>query len=127
MKYLFDNCISPRYAKMLQALDVDVVALRELFSANIQDEELFQRIRGSQYVFLTADTSQKTREKEARGLREAGVTALFLGPFWGRLTLWQQAGWLVNKWPTVDGFARGAEKGTCAEIKQNGRCNLFRI
>jgi hypothetical protein len=125
VKYFFDNCISYRYALMLRALDVDAVALKEQFSEDIKDLALFPRLRGTGVVFITSDTSQSTRLQEARALREAGVTALFLGPFWGKMTFWPQAIWIVSKWERLDGFARNVTPGTCAEIRQNGAALVF--
>lgn len=125
MKYFFDNCISYRYVNVLKALDVDAVALRDVYAPNIEDTELFKNLRGSDQVFITSDTSQTTREHEARGLLESGVTALFFGPFWGKMIMWQQAIWLITRWQMIDGFAKGAAKGTCAEIQQNGKARVF--
>jgi hypothetical protein len=127
VKYFFDNCISYRYVDMLQALDVDAVHLQSQFSPSIDDIDLFTALRGSSLVYLTCDTSQATREKEARALKESGVTALFLGPFWSKLDFWPEAQWLVTKWPVIDGFCRGADQGTIAAIKQNGRARYMNL
>src|SRR5687767_6110672 len=110
---------------MLKALDVDAVALREEYPPSITDEDLFAALRGSDRVFITADTSQTTRSHEARALIQAGVTALFFGRFWGKMILWQQARWLVTKWLKIDAFASSVAKGTCAEIQQNGKARIF--
>ena len=45
----------------------------------------------SSYVFLTCDKWRKQKPIEARQLRETGVAALFLGPFWSRLGFRPQA------------------------------------
>lgn len=125
MKYFFDNCISFRYALMLRALDVDAVALREEYPADIADIDLFRDFRGKKLAFITADTKQATRRQEAKALRECGVTALFLGPFWPKMEQWKQATWLVSKWPRISGFADSVTLGTCADIKQNGKATPF--
>lgn len=127
MKYFFDNCISYRYVDMLIALKVDGVALRSTYSASIKDVSLFEALRGSNVVYVSGDTSQTTRLQEARALKEAGITALFLGRYWSRKPFWQQAVWLVTKWPIIDGFACGAACGTCADIRENGRAMPFQL
>ena len=69
MKYLFDNCISYRFAKMLAAVEVDVVALRDVYPEDIKDVELFAKLKGLGYVFVTTDESKKpgyTRRAESR-------------------------------------------------------------
>ena len=43
------------------------------------------------------------------------------------MKFWQQAEWLVKRWPTIDGFANGAAKGTFAEIKRNGKSQIFPV
>lgn len=127
MKYIFDNCISFRYAAMLSALNEDVVALRDLCDVNISDIDLFAYLKDKGRVFVTIDDRQKTRVRESRALRDAGLTALWFGPFWDRKKFWDQARWLVNRWPIIDGFARGAVQGTCAEIKENGKAMAFSL
>jgi hypothetical protein len=110
VKYFFDNSISYRLADMLKALSVDAVALREQHPQNIKDIPLFNELRGSDMVYIAADRRQRTRLAEARALKEAGVTCLFMGPFWDNMGLWAQAAWLVAKWPKIDGFVSGAAR-----------------
>ena len=127
MKYFFDNCISFRFAAMLSALEVDATSLRAEFSESIQDPEFLSALKGKHDVYLTYDHKQKTRESEARAIKEAGLTALWLGRFWGRLVFWEQAKWLINKWERIDAFANSVVPGTCAEIKQNGQAHVFHL
>ena len=112
---------------MLRALEVDAAALREEFPVDIKDIQLFQNLHGQQIVFISTDTSQLTRENEARALGQAGVTALHIGPFFQRMHLWDQAVWLIRRWPLISGFASGVALGTAAEIKQNGRAQLHKL
>ena len=128
MKYFFDNCISFRYARMLAALDeFEVVALRDKFAPDIDDIELFQELSGSGFVFVTRDDRQKTREGEAKALRESGLTALWLGPFFAKKGFWDQAKWIINRWPTIDGYVKGVAPGTCSEVKENGKSRPFNL
>jgi len=123
--YFFDNCISYRFAGMLAALDVDAVALRHQFSESIRDVALFEGLSGSDVVFVSCDFSQTTKDEELQALRRCGITAIYFGPFFGKLKFWPQAVWLVQRWPKIDGFAGGVAPGTFAEIKQNGRAMPF--
>lgn len=125
MKYFFDNCISPRFPAMLNALGMEAVALREIFPADLDDVALFGKLRGSGMVFITADDRQKTRRHEARALKEAGLMALWFGRSWTRKKFWDQAVWIIRRWPMIDAFARSVVTGTCAEIKENGRAMAF--
>jgi hypothetical protein len=126
--YFFDNCISYRLGEMLRALGEDVESVREKHPEDTDDISLFSELTGrANLVFISTDTSQKTRKDEARALRQAGISALYFGPFFERLKMWEQAVWIVKHWPKIKGFAEGAAKGTCAEIKQNGRAFVFQL
>jgi hypothetical protein len=80
-------------------------------------------------VFISTDTSQWTRIKEVRAIKDAGITTLYFRPFFQKMGLKSlaQAIWLMKSWPRIKGFAEGAERGTCAEIKQNGRAVPFNL
>jgi len=112
---------------MLSAVDVNATALRAEFSESILDPEFLQAIKGTHDVYATYDHKQKTRESEARAIKDAGLTALWLGPFWGRLVFWDQAKWLITRWERIESFANSVVPGTCAKIKQNGRAHVFHL
>ena len=122
MIYFFDNCISPKFPEMLRALGEAAEALRDNHPQDIEDVPLIQELLGRpDLVFISTDTSQTTRLEEAKALKQAGNTALYFGPFFQKMKLWDQAVWIVKNWPKIRGFAEGVAKGTCAEIKQNGK------
>ncbi|MDX1969310.1 MAG: hypothetical protein SFV23_19190 [Planctomycetaceae bacterium] len=127
MKYFLDNDISHRFALMLRALDVEVVALRDVMPASTPDKEFLGELKRKYGVdvFISNNTAQRTNQFEARLLRSSGVTSLYFGPFWSRLQFWDQAKWLVKHWEQIDGFCRGATQGTCADLKQNGRASIY--
>lgn len=110
---------------MLRALGVEIVALREEFPQDMSDIALFQELNGRKLAFISTDTNQRTRVQEARALRSAGVTSLFFAPFFQKLQFWDQAAWVVRRWPDIDRFATSMELGVCAEIKQNGNAMIY--
>ena len=113
---------------MLRAINVDVIALREEFPQNILDVDLLAQLPerlGRDTVFVSGDPRITRRRLEARALRESKLTAIFLGPFWNNLLLWDQATWLVKHWPGIDKFVSTVTRGTCADIKQNGKAEPF--
>lgn len=110
---------------MLRALGEDAVPLREGLPSNIKDVALFSQLRGRGLVFVSTDTSQLTRQQEARALKQACITALYFGPFFQRMKLWPQAVWLVRRWPGISAFASNIAMGSCAEIKQNGAAFFY--
>ena len=98
---------------MLSALEQfeDVAALRDKFPPDISDADLFRQLKDSDYVFVTNDERQKTREHEARGIKEAGLTALWIGPFWSKKGFWGQAKWIINRWQKIDGYVQALQGG----------------
>jgi hypothetical protein len=112
---------------MLAALEEfdEVVALRDKYPEDIKDVELFRELRNLDYVFITNDARQRTRADEVRAIKEAGLTALWLGPFWRKKEFWDQAKWIIQRWRTIDGYVSGVAKGTCAEVKENGKSRPF--
>jgi predicted nuclease of predicted toxin-antitoxin system len=121
--YLLDNDISFRFAHLLAALGVDVVSVRDVedLGEDASDMEILHWLTGRERVFVTADKHIRSRPAEVAALKESHVTALFLERFWSKLDFWQQAAWLVARWPQIDQFASGASPGTCASIQQRGR------
>lgn len=86
---------------------------------------IFAKLKGTSFVLVTADSRQTTREKEKLALRESGVTVLYLRRFWSGLSFWDQAAWLVRRWPLIDGVVQGVQRGICAEVQSNGKLTLF--
>lgn len=127
MTYFFDNCISHRFAAMLAALGVQATALRDEFPESADDVTVFHQLRQRDLVFVSCDRSQTTTAAEATWLKRSGITAIYFGRFWPKMTFWQQAAWLVARWPTIDGYANGVAPGTFAEIQQNGRAVPFSL
>jgi predicted nuclease of predicted toxin-antitoxin system len=68
MRFLIDANISPKIAGILRILDVDATALIEEFPADISDIDLFQRLTGSDWIFVTSDRMIKRRTAEAKAL-----------------------------------------------------------
>jgi len=125
VKYFFDNNISPRYAAMLRALDVDVTALRELFPPDIKDIDFLSQL--TECILITGDQRLLTRKVEAAALRQSGISALFLARFWTKMTFWDQARWLVTRWPDIDRFASHTSMGAYAEVQQGGAIRLIDV
>ena len=129
MKYFVDNDISPRFAKMLVSLGVEIVALRDCIPSDTQDCDFLadlKKVHGAD-VFISNNTAQRTNPIESRLLKQSGVTSLYFMPFWSKLKFWPQAQWLLNHWEMLDGFAAGAAAGTCADIQSNRRCRTFHL
>lgn len=96
-----------------------------MFPPNVKDTEYLPQLRDC--VLITGDQRIRTRQAEAAALRRSGVTTLFLARFWTKLSFWDQARWLVSRWPDIDRFASTVPAGTCAEVKQRGSIRLIDV
>jgi hypothetical protein len=112
---------------MLAALEKDVVALRAEFAESVEDPVFLRALKNKHDVYITYDHKQKTREAEARAIKQSGVTALWIAPFWGKLGFWDQAKWLITHWESIESFTGSVVPGTCAEIKCRGRSEVFHL
>jgi hypothetical protein len=121
--FLLDHNLSPRFARALAALGTEVKALRDEFPNDIPDESLLVQLGSRRWHFVTQDKHILTRPQEAAALRQAKVTAFFLGPFFSSLQFWEQAVWLVKHWPRFEEMGRNMSEGTCLMVKNNGKMN----
>ncbi len=123
--FFFDNTLSPKFPRMLNALGVDTMALRERFPQNTLDQDWLPQLRGTGWVMITGDARILKRPGEIAALVTCGVTALFLFPAFSGWGLWKQAAWLVTHWPMIDAFIRQAQIGTIARIEPSGAAQVF--
>jgi hypothetical protein len=124
MTYFFDNCVSPKLVRMLAALGVDAIALRDKFPVDVKDTEYLPQLRNTGWVLVTSDLRIRRTKTEAKALMQSGVTSLFLGPSFMKMRLWQQATWLVTHWPQIESSANQLSIGTAARIEYNGTLRI---
>lgn len=127
MRFFFDNNFSIRLVRMLQALDVDAVALRDCFPQSIDDEDYLPRLANTGFILVTCDRHIRTRKAQARALRQAGVAALFFNPFFQKKDRWGQAYWLVKNWPRIEEHARRLSSGGYAQVPERGPIRLINL
>lgn len=89
-----------------------------------KDVDLFRRLAERDVVFVSLDLNQLATANERYELKRCGCTAIYFAPFFGKRGFWDQATWIVQRWPMIEGFVGGAERGTVAEIQQNGRARV---
>lgn len=113
MKYFLDNCLPPRLAKALDALDDDseVDHLRSKFPANTKDPVWIESLaKEGDWVIVTSDAIFRGQlEKEA--LRRSNLTAFFLAKGWGNIPFWEQVWKLVRWWPEITKQAAMVARG----------------
>ena len=122
--YLFDHNLSADFARALHAVDDDVRALSDEFPTNVEDVDLILALGERGWVLISHDRSMRTRPKEAAALRQSGITAVYLGPFWRKLRRWDQFVWLARNWPKIQEFVNSNPRGTIGVAQQNGNIKV---
>lgn len=125
MKRFFDNNLSPRLARGLNALaspEHQVVHLKERFAAHTSDEIWMRTLAGeSDWVIISGDLQIRKNPHEIRAWQEAGHTTFLLKKGWIDLTFWDQ-GWKFAKvFPDLVATAERAKKGTAFFITPNAK------
>ena len=121
MTIFLDNMISPCFAKALTALGENVRALRDEFPRETPDTVWLESLGERGWPLITLDRRILSRPQELLALRQAGVMAFFLGPFFAKAPFWDQAVWLIRHWPSFRNVTAALAKGTCFTVQQNGR------
>lgn len=122
--YFFDRTFSPKLSRALSALGVDTVAHVERFGPDTLDEVWIPDLQSTDWVIITGDTRIRKKRAEALALQASGLTALFLFPTFSNWTLWSQAAWLVQHWPSIDAFVQQSQRGTMARIERSGAAKV---
>lgn len=122
MKYFFDNNLSPRYAAMLRALDVDVTHLREHYGrGDIDDEVWMPEIAKEGWVAVTQDRAIERRPHQAALRQRVGLRMIYLPSAFMKMPLWDQATFLVRLWRQIDQAAEDMRGGVGLLLQQRGR------
>lgn len=87
---------------MLRALDVEAIALQDKYPGNTDDSVFLADLKNGAFdVFISNNTEQRRIPHERRLLKESGIISLYFNPFWSKMLLWEQATWIVTKWPKI--------------------------
>lgn len=121
MRYLFDANLSPRMAQILHLLGADVGHLYDRFPRNISDIDLLAALTGEVITLVTADNRIAVREPEARALRQCGVSAIFLGSWWGKQDLWAQCTCMLKHWKAIDAHVARLDPPVYFAVASNGK------
>lgn len=116
MRFFFDNNLSPRISKALNALEGErghcVVHLREMFPSSTPDEEWMHTL-GSEgdWVVITTDYRITKNPHEVAAWKESGLTVFFLKNSWLKIGFWDQSWQLIKRWPKLMAIADRNPKG----------------
>lgn len=129
MRFFFDNCISSKLARAIHSLiepDDAVVHLRDRWPAadthSVTDVEWISALgKEGGWIVVSGDLRIRTRPGEREAFRAAKLTAFFMAKSFPILPAWEQARWLVDKWPDITKFAADSGAGSTFEVPKNGK------
>ncbi len=121
MRFILDNMISHKFAGALKALDRDVCALREICPPSTADVEWLGELASGADVLITLDKGIRSKPHERLIFEKVGVTTFYLGPFFSKKTFWDQAVWIMRRWPQIEDVARSMLAGAVLLIQENGK------
>lgn len=125
MKFIFDNCISPRLAKAIHALvesEHEVVALRDRFRSDTPDTEWIGELgRQGGWIIISGDLRIRKRPQELAVWRTARLTTFFMASGFQSETQWEQARWMVGKWPEIVDLASRVAPGAAFRVPKRGK------
>lgn len=105
MKFLLDNCLSPRFAEALDALcrpKHAVEHLRSKFSQETPDEAWIEALAVEGHWVIVSGDPRIVKSPQSREVwRRSGLTAFFLKKGWMHHGLWEQCWRLVRWWPAI--------------------------
>jgi hypothetical protein len=128
LKYFIDNCLSYRFAPMLQSLDRgEVISLREHFPQDAADLIWIPELGRNGWTLLSVDHNQTRRPEERAALKKAGAIAFYLAKSFIALPFGEQAWRLVKFWPDIADAAEAAISGGCYHVKINGKIEPIKI
>ena len=121
MRFFLDNCLSPRYAKSLDALSEKdghtVSHLRDKFPRDAKDKDWIRALgREGDWIIVSGDSRILTTPELKNEWAQARLTAFFLASQWMNAPYWHQIANLVKWWPAIVDQSRLVEHGSGFEV-----------
>lgn len=126
MKFFFDNNLSPRIARAMDALVCDdghqVKHLRERFLGTITDVD-YMRILSEEggWTVITNDRRISKNPHERNVWRDSDLVVVFLESGWRSLDRMSIAWRLIKRWSEICTMAAKADLGTGIRVPVSGR------
>lgn len=124
MRFVLDNNLPPKLARVLQGMDVDVVHIRDLYEGrgDIPDVEWMMSLAKRGDVAITFDRKILAKPHERQALELSGLTIIFIAKGLQDFGIFEQVGLLVRAWPALELAAKNARRGTSwFKLTVNGR------
>lgn len=128
MKFLFDNNLSPDFARGLRELrspfEENIVHLKDRFPDNVTDEVwLNELINEGDWSVISADRFKKNAA-ERQAIRHPKITVFVLAKGFGKLKYWPKTKALISQWEDIANLAR-ITRGGLFEVRARGKITPY--
>ena len=113
MTYIFDENLSPRIARALALLDLDVHHVNDEYHTGIKDTDFLPDVGQKGWVLITCDQHVRTRPLEVDAYRRNGVRAVIMGEQFPNQRLFEQARWFFLNWAKIEAATENCCPGSC--------------
>ena len=120
MTYIFDENTSPRIAKALALLELDVRHVNDVYGSGAKDPDFLPDIGEKGWVLITCDQHIRTRPIEVEAYRQNGVRAIIMGEGFGNQRFFAQARWFFLHWEKIEEATKDCRPGSCFAGRPSG-------
>ena len=121
MKFFLDNCLSYRFADMLNALEPGTAtSLRQEYAENLKDPIWLADLGKNGWTLVSIDRRQLKKPEERDALKKSGAVAFYLAKGFDHQPFMDQAWRLLKVWPAIVDTAKRTRAGQVYLVKING-------
>ncbi len=123
VKLVFDENFSHRQVGFISRESGlgEIQHTRPMSWSGLHDSVWYPLAIKADFVIISGDRNEKTRQYTVEDLKEMGARLLMLGPFWDHLSGWDRAKWLVNSIDSIHATASTMTPGTAMLLDRRGR------
>jgi hypothetical protein len=116
MRFFFDRNMSPRLARMVDALETHHIVRShdddDRFDSSTPDVEWIKALAGDDppWVVVSGDGRILKNKAELSALKEANLTFFCLSKQWMHMKIYEQAWKLIKVWPDIVEAAKGTQR-----------------
>lgn len=116
MKVIFDEMISPKIPKAIEALGIkdswEYCSVRNLYQGIEDISWITDFSRNNGNVIISGDANIHNKPHQLLALHNAGLISFFMEGQWCSQQLHTQAAHIIKWWPAIKNRAEKSEKGT---------------
>ena len=122
VRVVFDENFSPVIVQILRKLgERGVKSFKEEFALGEQDEEWIPKTVQRKLVYVTLDGAQLRSKTIGPILKASRVRAIYLPKKYSQSNRWNQALWMLRRWPKIRDEVFALSEGDIRKVSWNGK------